>query len=68
MVNVRRQRKMWARARNTLNVCRQAWQNTGGCLVPDCDVRAMNFPLSRDCETHTVKGWVSVKLKIPRTR
>lgn len=31
----------------------QKWRTTGICLVPDCEVRAMNFPPSHYCEEHT---------------
>jgi hypothetical protein len=38
--------------RRNLQALRETWNKTDGCLVPDCEERAMHFPPSRYCHIH----------------
>jgi anti-sigma B factor antagonist len=62
------QPQVWAWIRSHLHALRQTWHITGACFIPDCEERAMHFPPSRYCTTHTSKGWRLVKVETPRTR
>jgi hypothetical protein len=44
---------MAAWIRRHLHLLRDSWHSTDGCLVPDCEERAMHFPPSRFCKAHT---------------
>ena len=39
--------------RRHLHTLRGTWHKTGDCISADCDIRAMHFPPSRYCKTHT---------------